>query len=198
MKKISVLLAISITLSSCATLSTLDPSATIDPAGDESIVVIGVRPEYMVALQNGPVLNSEFHPRTVMTEHFFLAPPKNNYLVAKIKANAEGEAVGVVGITAANSLWGKAPTYKPCNSISPVFTVPPGKAIYVGDVTYTQNGDILQLQTRQDFISARKFIDENYSNLKGKLTEAPFETLKVVGVSCNKAMFVPIYIPSGR
>jgi hypothetical protein len=198
MRKITSLWVMAALLSGCVTLSTLDTSATIDNAGDESIVVIGVRPEYMISLQNGPLSNGEFHPRTVMSEHFLIASPKGNYLVAKIKANSPGEAVGVVGVTASNSLWFNPAKFKPCNSFSPVFTVPRGKVIYIGDVSYAMNGSKLDLQTSQDFASAREFVDNNYPNLKGLLSEAPFDMLRVVGVSCFSTQFIPIYIPRGK
>lgn len=195
---IALLIVITTLLSGCATLSTLDTSATIDPSGDESVVVMGVRPEYMIALQGGPLTNSEFHPRTVITAHFLIAPPKDNYLVAKIKTPPPGEAIGIVGVTASNSLWFNPPQYKPCNSFSPVFTVPRGKVIYIGDVYYTKNGSKMNLQTSQDFVSAREFFDKNYPNMKGMLSEAPFDMVRVVGVSCFNTQFIPIYIQLAR
>lgn len=165
------------------TLQTANAKIETKSTTTESYVVIGIKPEYMVALQYGKVENERFYPRTFVTEHFLIKAPKKGYLVAKIKGGKPGEVIGIVSIFTASNLFKFGKSYVPCSN-AVTFAIPHAQVVYVGDVTFIPKNGIIDVETSHDFNAAKAFLDENHTELKGRLIEGSLSMLKMEDASC--------------
>jgi hypothetical protein len=194
MRMVGVLLTAcaSLLLGGCVTFNNLDGNATLDEASDQTIVVLGVRPSYRVAILGGEIVRGEVKERGIAVVNSF---PENGYIVVKVKsANAPDEyhisQVLPEGI-------GKG-GYSACNGDPVVtFSAPPGKVVYVGDINLNIASGRLSFGYRNDFDAANRFIEAHYPKLKGRLEPQKLALLPITGRGCAP-MHITVPIMVGR
>lgn len=83
-----------------------------------------------------------------------------------------------------------------CRGIkAPVFKVPLGKVVYVGDLNLKFEEGIMKYSLTSDIEKANQFVNQNYPNLKNKLESTEVELLYPTQSCTREASFVPIFIP---
>jgi hypothetical protein len=161
------------------------PAAAIQSEND-AYFVMGASPEnYVYWVGAGEVVSGEFRQAT---EVGFLPPamwksggvghPDHGYLVAKARA---GATLAVTAIQYENWLGLPGPPMIACTTF--VFTVPPGKVVYVGHLTFTAGNRSYAGRRYVDFAAAKAFVAEHYPLLADRLVEGTAELMATGG--CN-------------
>ncbi len=171
----------------CQSLGHIEKSQSIKP--DESIFVFGASPEQYFY----NVIPVELKPKGYRTVRIaaLYGRPEGGYLVGK---GVAGEHLALSTVKATKDKESIAgPRYTPCGGKRGlVFRAEPGKVLYITHATYSFEGNLLVPRFHDDFESARRYIDENFPNLRGKLERGPYELIPALA-EC--VITVPITIP---
>lgn len=169
----------------CGTVGGASPDASI-ASTDDAYFIIGVGPpDARLLIARGDVANGVVtrHNDAVSVEQVpFLGQPQGGYVVAK--ANAAGETLAIWKLQLADGN-----TYAPCNrGKAPVFTVPGGSIVYVGDLHFAVDREHVfgQFNTNgvratRDLEAARVYLAAHYPALAPKLVDGRFELLWGMG-----------------
>ncbi|RXZ36284.1 hypothetical protein D9O50_07015 [Oxalobacteraceae bacterium CAVE-383] len=158
-------------LSGCFSMSTLEKNATLE--NDESIFVIGMKPEnFRLSVFAGDIKNGEFKTNFMRSIAVFAFPEKG-YVVAKGHA---GDTLAIISVTPYEKGAFLKPLYITCSGEKMLtFKIPSGKVIYISDLLYSYSGSGIAVSYKQDFDSARQYMDKNYATLQGTLEAWPSE-----------------------
>lgn len=147
---------------------------------DQAVLVLGVEPPtfrvsiFPVQVKNGRVRESQSAVLVGAGENGFLA------------GSVTGDRTLAILRMYDTTIKPLTPMFAPCDGVNAMtFEVPAGKVVYLGHLAFRHTGDgKVAFSHRKDFQSARRFVDENYPNLKGKLEEGTFR-LMPSDVSCR-------------
>lgn len=179
-------------LSACGQKN-IQTGSTLRVDSRSSILVLGMRPNYRVALLHGRIADGVWVRPTIDTPEVNTTPNDDGYIVVKVEPTTDTDKLGVSLILVGGRLYGPCAGYR-----NPIFTVPPGTITYVGDINYNFDGSRLRFSTSADVQKARAHIAAKYS------ASAPFEfhpmqVLEVRSGLCNrKTVMIPIFLPSVR
>ena len=175
MGKTIFVLVLSLICISCTSVGRLSKEATLN-SDQESIFLIGVSPEnYRISVFPGSLKDGRFDQSLLRPAAVFSAA-ENGFVIGKASV---GDTLAITYIRVVNgkdSLFGV--DFEPCRDAKTmIFEIPRGKVLYLGNVDYEIVGNELVAKYSQDIDSAKKFIDENYPNLSGKVTPWKYELL---------------------
>lgn len=168
MKTIYYLLTfgIAVMISACVRQGNLERGTTVADLGDDSVIVMGVKPRVHVTLVEGvadhATVNVPFSARGLA------AFPENGYIVGKVSARTAEKVHLLYNIRPA----GYGPfslQYVPCNEQTVTFETTAGKVVYVGDITLESHGKGAAVRSSNDFEAAKRYIGEAYPHLLSAL-----------------------------
>jgi hypothetical protein len=169
MNDIILAIFLSVLISSCSSISIpkgINDKNVEKPSVNESIIVIGTKPEYAkVIIFEGVIKNGIF--RQAFNEAATIADvPENGYLIAKATAG-KTLAITVINDTKTSDFFSH---YFICGETKTVaFDVPAGKVIYITDLEYPLESKGKNIVYIDNFTGAQKYIDSNFINLKNSL-----------------------------
>jgi hypothetical protein len=176
-------------------MGVVDKTATLN-SNDESIFIIGVAPEsYRILIFPGEVIDGKFKQNQWRGATVYGAADKG-FLVGKAAA---GETLAILIVQAAEKKGALTTNnFKACSAKKTItFKIPSGKVIYLGNLAYQLDGDLLRVHYHQDLASAQKYMDDNYPSVHGKVEQSDFDILPTIA-SCAKGSTVPMYITLPR
>lgn len=189
MKRNWVLAGLVVMLSGCVTHENLRTSTPLSDLSGDSIIVMGVSPDYQVEIgkgfANGNTVTTSSAPGALAVY------PKDGYIVGKVPARTGSEVHLLVAIRPKG--YGMfEPLYMPCNGEqTPTFEAPAGKVIYVGDITlghYDKKN--IALRYSSNFNAAKAYIAKNYPELSAALVKGPIVLRSIAHHSC-----APFHVP---
>ena len=147
------------------------------PNKDEAIVVIGIKSEgFVVTVSPGKVDESRMFSVNQWSQPTMVGGPVNGYMVFRATA---GDRLAITGVTF--NLQNGTPSgtrYAPCQGgLAFTFIVPAGKVIYLSDVNFTLKGLKTAVDYPYDFEAARRYIDANYDDLRGRLETSEYDLI---------------------
>lgn len=184
----SAALAAALAVAACSTAGGVAPTAAVE-SGDDAYFIIGVDPpNAKLLIAEGDVANG------VVTRHNggplsdqvpFLGRPDGGYIVARANRAGDTLAIWKLQFMDADGEMSGGQTYAPCNrGKSPVFNVPGGTVVYVGDVHFAIDRDHVfgqfntaGVQTTHDLQAARAYLAEHYPALADRLVDGGNELL---------------------
>lgn len=186
-------------LGGCTSMGVLDKSAALE-SDRHSIIVLGVAPEnYRVSVFPGRVANGVFRQNPWLPATVYGAGD-DGYLVGEASAG-DTLAITVVRVVKDRNAFFRGTNFIPCHGARTMtFSIPGGKVLYLGNVHYQFVGDRLQVKYSQDIDSARRYMDERYPNLRGRLEAWKYQLLPTTAF-CGQGggtIYIPIYIPARR
>lgn len=193
--RLALLLAAGV-CASCATMTSVEKSATVSK--DESIFVVGSSPEHFrIWFMRADIIEKD--GTTTVKEDFvgiplLVANPENGFLVGRVRG---GYTIAITGVRAvkANETFG--PGFSACGgNKTMVFTAPAGKVVYVGHAELSMKGRQVFARYSNDFEAARKHIDGNYPNLRGKLQQHGHQLIQTT--PCPTPQTLHIQLPATR
>jgi hypothetical protein len=166
--RLAALLPIAALCAGCEAISRVEKS--VKPSGDDAIFVIGSAPEnFRVWVSHADIIEKDGAVTVKGDQYGFpvlVANPENGFLVGKVRGGSTLALTGVRMVSAKETI---GPGFSACGgNTTMVFTAPAGKVVYVGSVRLTRDGEKIFARYSSDFDSARKHIDGNYPNLRGR------------------------------
>lgn len=167
--RVTAWLAVAAICASCTALTRVDKNATLSP--EDSIFVIGSTPNHFrIWVSHADMVEKDGAitvKQDVIGIPVLVANPERGFLVGRVRGGATLMISGV-RMVRENETFGQG--FTACgDSRAMVFTAPAGKVVYVGHATFSAEGAKLFARYRDDFEAARKHIDDNYPNLRGKI-----------------------------
>ncbi len=193
MKKILLALALALVLVTlgCTNIGQLNSTVSI-PDRSKSIFVIGIpSPNYRIGIFPGKVVDGKFIKDPIRGAVFF-SNPVNGYLVGDVKSS---DTLAITSVRMADARTVLGPTFIPCDDAKTiVFKLQPGSVTYLGDVDFLFKNKALSINLANNIDTAKKYIDSNFTNLKGRLEYQKPELLPT-NIPCGDGTnFTPIYI----
>ena len=195
--KISISLLVLVSLQGCIAFSNIDSKTKFDGFSTDSIIVMGVRPRYRVAIGPGEIRpDGKVKIGQIAALNVY---PENGYIVGKV-ASAEETNEYHVQLILPEGIGGFVPAYAPCGDQQVAsFFAPRGKIVYVGDMDFTSSGAKMAISYSQNFSNAQSFMAKYYPGLASKLEHQPLQGRSIVHVDCApRSVTIPVYIPSRR
>jgi hypothetical protein len=97
-------------------------------------------------------------------------------------------------VTSAHAILGTA--FTPCGDArTVVFSVPHGRVIYIGDLTYDFRGNGLRIIESSNLEAAREHLRTAYPQLADSLEQGRYDVMPTA-TSCTQTITIPIYLPS--
>jgi hypothetical protein len=161
-----------------------DSDATLR-SNDESFYVLGVQPEIAsVGVNQVAASGDRFVPDGIWPANFF-GPPKDGYVVGRAHAG-KTLAITFASLRRPGDLL--ASNFVPCPPTRALsFTVPQGKVVYLGDVTWSQKPDGLFPSYSNNFQAAKTYMSSHYPKLADRLEPGNTEfVMAVPAVGCPK------------
>lgn len=176
----------------CATTSNLNSNYTLNNLGTQSVVVLGVQPDYRVRVDEGNLENGAFKFNSFASGKFSVTPV-DGYIIATLDATPEDKRYAITYIFDTHHLMTHA--YTPCANTTPTFSVPPGSVVYLGNYTFNESADGLSRAVSYDEKSVKAYLDQHYPGL----ASLPFISqhavdMHVIGEPCGTPIFIPIPI----
>ena len=171
----AALLLLSGICASCATLTRV-PKDTAVPT-NEAIFVIGSSPEHFrVWLSPAQLVEKD---GVVTVKHdvpgvpVLVANPENGFLVGQVSG---GSTLAISGVRMVRASETFGPGYTACGGgTTMVFTAPKGQVVYVGHVRLSVEGKEVLARYGDNFAAARRHVDANYPNLRGRLVQHGYQ-----------------------
>jgi hypothetical protein len=153
-------------------------AAAVEAVGaDETVFVIGVAPaRTRLAVSPGTVKDGKFHQDASAAA--FQGNPERGFIVAK--TTAAGKALAITGVhwVGPGELKLARPAFVACGgAVTMVFEAPTGKVVYLGDLEFDYADKKLSVKHMNDLAFARRFVEQNYPALKGRLEAQKFKVL---------------------
>lgn len=186
--KLLILLFI-ISLSGCNSFRTIDSNTAID-IENESIFIIGVSPDnYKISVFPGNI-KDEYFVQNPWRPAAVYSSAKDGYVVGKGTKNDVLAITNIRVVKDKDSIFG--PDFGPCEgNKTMVFEMPAGKAIYLGDIQYQYNDKKLDVKTSNNYEAAKKYIDNNFPDYRGKLEQWDYQMLAVQESCTNTIYYYP-------
>ncbi len=162
----------------CTSTGQVDTTAAaVEAVGaDETVFVIGVAPaRARLAVSPGTVKDGKFHQDASAAG--FQGNPERGFIVAKTPA---GKALAITGVhwVGPGELKLARPAFVACGgAVTMVFEAPTGKVVYLGDLEFDYAEKKLSVKHQNDLAFARRFVEQNYPALKGRLEAQKFKVL---------------------
>lgn len=188
MLKLIALLGLSLMLYGCSFGRPLSKEAKL-PKSDETYFIIGVKPSnYKVQIFQGSINNVERFTQNPLKNATFSEVPDKGYAVGRTDADTI-QAITSVYHEGTGSFI--SPFFTPCkDGLTPVFSTPGGKVIYLLDVYYENHGGKLKAIYSQNFGRAKKYLEKNYPDLAPALEQGDYSLLKTT-LSCDYNVYIP-------
>ena len=189
-------LALAAACASCTMTTRVDKNASV--AEDESIFVVGSAPEnFRIWFMRADVIEKDGTATVkpdVVGIPLLVANPENGFLVGRVRG---GYTIAITGvrIVRANETFGPGGTACGGNRTM-VFTAPAGKVVYVGNAEFGMQGKQVFASYSTDFAAARKHLDANYPNLRGKLEQHGHQLIATA--PCPTPQTITIQLPGRR
>ena len=181
--KTAVVLAWMLVLCGCAARQASLDRDTAPPSGEESIVVIGITPGYGINLMPGR-LDGVWFRQSGWRNSPIAGVPTDGYVVGKAPA---GDLLAITTVYRVDR-EGRIIVGSSVGACGPggtvVFEVPKGKVLYIGDFKYQLVPKGVAVQYAGDFDAAKKYVDERYPKLAGRLERWRYQ-LHPTGAVCR-------------
>lgn len=176
----------------CATSSNLSVTYTLSDPKTQSVVVLGVKPDYRVRVDEGGLQGNAFKFDSFASGKFSLTPV-DGYIVTTLNATPEGSRYAITYIFDMHHLLPHA--YTPCKNTTPTFTISPGSVVYLGDYSFQESSDGLGRTVSYDEKSVKQYLDHHYPGLSGLpfINEHAVD-MHVIGEPCGTPILIPIPI----
>lgn len=164
---------------SCIEIGRADNDASLS-SGDDSYFVFGVQPDTVsIAVFRGSIVGDTFRQNPFLPANFY-GVPQDGYIVSRAKA---GETLAIAFITVRASKDAIfAQNYIPCGSSrTVVFSVPPGKVIYLADIQYSNVNNQLAPTYRLNIDSAKAYLATHYPELADKVEVGHYDFMHATG-----------------
>jgi len=173
----------SIALSACGSFRILDKSAELQ-TDEESIFIIGVEPEnFRIFVFPGEIIDKKF-VKSIYRPSAVYGGANNGFVVGKAR---KGDTLAITRIRVVEykeDLLGA--DFLACKKArTMVFNVPGGKVIYLGHVKYTYTDYKLHTEYSNDLESAKKYINDNYPKLYGRVVQGEYQLLRTNNNNCQ-------------
>jgi hypothetical protein len=190
------LLAVAAACASCTTTTRVDKDATVSQ--DESIFVVGSSPEHFrLWFMRADIIEKDGTAtvkQDVVGIPLLVANPENGFLVGRVRG---GYTIAITGVRAVRASETFGPGFSACGgNRTMVFTAPAGKVVYVGHAELSMKGKQIFASYSTDFEAARKHVDANYPNLRGKLERHGHQLITTA--PCPTPQTLTIQLPAGR
>jgi hypothetical protein len=176
--KVLVLLVAVFLLFGCGSTGRVDRAiASVDP--EETVFVIGVKPaQANITVVAGFLKNGAFRQDPSAGEAF-VGHPDHGFIIGKAPAGALLAIERVRWVEPGSMALGRN-VYIACGMgiQTMVFASPKGKVVYVADLEI-EPGTTTSITRRRNFEQARKYFDEHYPALKGRLEQQDSEIVPV-------------------
>lgn len=187
-----IFIVLAILLSGCASNKTLSREASM-PTSEEALVVFKLTPSNAtIALLEASVENGFVKSNAVFGVR---GKPVDEYVPVILKANTTYK-ISMITLSVMDQSAG---FYHACDGAKTVaFKTQPGKVMYITDVNFSSKNGKFHIDYKNDFVSAKKYIDENFVNLKGNLIAGAYEMVTPVekcGSDESSSIVVVPYIP---
>lgn len=179
----------------CATKQ-IESNYSLKKGDTETVFVMGVNSDrYKLLMWPGDVEGEAFVIEDAWKNAAHYDTAKNGYVVSSVTGN---DHVGFKAVELLSKDKKRSVLFqKFCQGMkTPVFSVPAGKVVYVGDINFIFEKGFIKYSMHSNFKKAKEFINKNYPNLKGKLEKTDLQFLYSMK-PCQETnnMYIPIYIP---
>ncbi|WP_041675139.1 hypothetical protein [Ramlibacter tataouinensis] len=189
--KLAVVPALVALLTGCGTGALLKRDSR-GPSPDESVVVIGVTPNFRLHVLPGEEVSGSFS-KSQWFGPVINGVAEDGYIVATVKP---GRLLAITDVFATNNGGFSGRRYVACGGTrTPVFQVPAGKLLYLADIDYVPSGSKLSIRYRDRLAAAEEHIRAHYPQLKGKLEPLEYRALPTADGCGGGTTVIPIYIP---
>jgi hypothetical protein len=174
----------------CTSMGRLDKEAGLE-SDRESVFILGVAPEnYRISAFPGSVKDGRFHQNPLRPAAVFGAP-EDGYVVGKAAAGDTLAITFIRRVKDKDSILGA--DFAPCaENKTMTFAIPGGKVLYLGNIEYEFAGKALNVRYSQDVAAAKKYVDEHYPRLRGRLEPWKYDLLPT-DAPCTRTIYVPVY-----
>jgi hypothetical protein len=190
MKRLLSLL-VTVSLAACTSMGRLDREAP-PPGPDESIFIIGVDPEeFAIHVSSGRYTRPGRWGSPI--SRFLFAHPEGGYAVGRAKAGVP-LGIEVVSYGDPKSIFGKS--FYPCgeNARTPVFVLPKGKVVYLGNIHYVLRSASVAARYTSDLDAARAYFRSAFPGIKQEVEKLEYDLLPA-DLSCRGDPIM-IYLPA--
>lgn len=149
------------------------PATQSLPLAQQTLFLIGVDPaEARITLFPGTVGNGRFD--TIFgSVAAFSSHPVDGYVLGKVDG---GQKLGIAVIQIGGMF--STDLYRPCNDQKTlVFDTPAGRVIYLTDIFFMQDGNVLRPRFIANLPAARAFLRKHYPALADRLESGHYELL---------------------
>lgn len=178
---------------SCTTTTRVDKDATVSQ--DTSIFVVGSSPEHFrIWFMRADIVEKDGTTNVkqdVLGIPLLVANPENGFLVGQVRG---GDTIAITGVRIVRAGETFGPGGSACGgNRTMVFTAPAGKVVYVGNAEFSMQGKQVFARYSNDFEAARKHVDANYPNLRGKLEQHGHQLIATA--PCPTPQTITIQLP---
>ena len=194
--RLVLLLALAAACASCTMTTRVDKGATVSDS--ESIFVVGSAPEnFRIWFMRADIIEKDGATtvkQDVVGIPLLVANPENGFLVGRVRG---GYTIAITGVRAVSANETFGPGFSACGgNRTMVFTAPGGKVVYIGHAELSMKGKQIYANYSNNFEAARKHVDGNYPNLRGKLEQHGHQLIQTT--PCPTPQTLQIYLPAGR
>lgn len=149
--------------------------------GSDSVIVLGVSPEYRLSFNKGRVDPDGWKSDTV--DPALTLKPEENFIVAKIPGLEEGRGLAIGAVRERGFI---RPTRFLCKGdVTPTFGTPAGKVVYVGSLEYSVVEGVLNYRINNELDKARTHLAKNHPTFEPHIEYRPLEIRKINNAGCE-------------
>lgn len=150
---------------------------------------------YRVSVFPGRIRDGRFGLNEFLNAAFY-GSAQGGYVIGKAPAGRDLAITNVRIVQSENSLLGV--DFQPCEEAKTVaFTVPEGRVIYLGHLSYSYVEGGVRVTHRQDLESAKAYLQASYPNLAASLEQGSYDLLPVAR-RCGSTFMIPVYVPATK
>ena len=182
----------------CVTHGNVPRGTSLSDLGGDSVVVMGVTPRYRVEIGKSFAADDKLEI-SVWPPEALSSYPEGGYIVGRVSARTGRELHHLAAILPEGyGLFARQ--FMPCNGEeTATFEAPPGKVIYVGDVTFSEVNEKLAVRYSSNPEAARQYLAEAYPELVTSFESQPFVLRTISNRGCDPThITVPIYLPKSK
>ena len=195
---ITAVLMVSLGLYACADIHRMAPDTKFNDA-QESVLVLGLAPsKHRVGVYQGVINGDGVWHGTALPPPTFMGAAKEGYVLAKASSGSTYALNFVTVLQAEGQVLGGR-LYMMCGKNKTlVFSVPPGKVVYLTDLNFVEGNDELRFTYTNDFQRAQAYVDQNFPALKGRLEMGVFD-FKPTDLACPaRGSYTTVIFAPGR
>lgn len=170
MKNLLLIFVVMLT-TGCAVNNTLTYDAVVPKEG-EAIVVFGMTPSNTKILFNEAVVDNGFTRSKNILEKAVGGNPLNGYVPIVVKADVTYKLSNIILYIGDKS----SGAYRACDGARTIsFKANAGSVTYITDINFSANTGGFKTENKKNFAAAKRHIDENYHNLRGKIVDGNYQ-----------------------